>query len=67
LRLADIEDAAASTIESLAAALTRTNIHQYLGDLRQDVDVVAVEPIVRRVSRPHRFLSNGASDEQING
>ncbi len=55
----DIEDAAAGAIESLAAALTRTNIHQYLGDLRQDVDVVAVEPIVRRVPRPHRFVSQG--------
>jgi hypothetical protein len=66
LRLADIEDAAAGAIESLAAALTRTNVHQYLGDLRQDVDVVAVEPIVRRVSRPHRFLSDGESHDPIN-
>ena len=52
LRLADIEDATAGAIESLAAALTRTSIHQYLSDLRQDADVVAVEPIVRRVPRP---------------
>jgi proteasome-associated ATPase len=58
LRLGDIEDAAAGTIESLAATLSRTNIHQYVADLRQDLDVVAVEPIVRRVSRPHRFLSD---------
>lgn len=58
LRLSDIEQAVAETVENLAASLTRGSIHQYLSDLRQEVDVVAVEPIVRRVSRPHRFIND---------
>jgi hypothetical protein len=33
------------------------NAHAYLSDLPDDVDVVSVEPIVRRVARPHRYLT----------
>jgi hypothetical protein len=30
-------------------------VHAYLSDLPQDVDVVSVEPVVRKVARPHRY------------
>jgi proteasome ATPase len=54
---ADMEEAVAEAMERLATTLTPRNAHAYLSDLPQDVDVVSVEPIVRRVSRPHRYVS----------
>lgn len=57
LTLRDIEDAVVDAQANLASSLTRHNIHQYLGDLRQDMEVVSLEAPVRRVSKPHRFLN----------
>ncbi len=57
--LDDMDDALAETIEKMSATLTRHNVRNYLADLPQDQDVVAVEPVVRRVSRPHRYQSGG--------
>jgi hypothetical protein len=37
--------------------LTIHNAHAYLSDLPQDVDVVAVEPILRKVKQPHQYLN----------
>ena len=59
LGLDDMEDALAETIEKMSATLTRHNVHNYLADLPQDQDVVAVEPVVRRVGRPHRYQRGG--------
>jgi proteasome-associated ATPase len=53
----DIEDAVSDAQRKLGASLTRHNIHQYLSDLRQDMEIVALEPVVRRVDKPHRFLN----------
>lgn len=53
----DIEEAVIDAQSNLASSLTRYNVHQYLSDLRQDMEVVALEPTVRRVSKPHRFLN----------
>jgi proteasome-associated ATPase len=53
----DILTAIADEFESAAKALKPHNCHSYLTDLPQDVDVVKVEPIQRRVARPHRFLN----------
>jgi len=55
VRVADMEDAVAQAFERLATTLSLRNVHAYLSDLPQDVDVVSVEPIVRRVSRPYRY------------
>ena len=47
------------TVPQPPSALTPRNAHVYLSDLPQDIDVVAVEPIVRRVAQPHRYLNLG--------
>jgi hypothetical protein len=57
IRLADMEHAVSDAIERLATTLTPRNAHAYVSDLPQDVDVVSVEPVVRRVARPHRYLN----------
>lgn len=57
LRVTDIEDAVSETFERLATTLSLRNAHAYLGDLPQDVDVVSVEPIKRKLTRPHRLLN----------
>jgi SpoVK/Ycf46/Vps4 family AAA+-type ATPase len=56
LRVADIENAVSHAMKRLASTLSLRNVHAYLSDLPQDVDVVSVEPVVRKVSRPHRYL-----------
>jgi proteasome-associated ATPase len=57
LLVEDIEEAVLDTQEKLAASLTRHNIHQYVSDLKQDLEVMAVEPVVRHVARPHRYVT----------
>ena len=57
LRPADMENAIADAMERLASTLTTRNAHVYLTDLPQDIDVVSVEPVARKVSRPHRYLN----------
>lgn len=53
---ADIEEAVAQAIDRMRTMLSRHNVHAYLSDLPQDVDVVSCQPVVRKVPRPHRFL-----------
>ena len=55
VRVADMEHALSEALERLATTLTRHNVHAHLADLPQDVDVVSVEPVVRRVARPHVY------------
>jgi ATP-dependent 26S proteasome regulatory subunit len=57
LRVLDVERALADAFERLASTLTARNAHAYLPDLPQDVDVVSVEPVVRKVARPHRYVN----------
>lgn len=54
--LFDIEEAIADVMERLTKTLTRHNIHSYLDDLPQDVDVMSVDPIHHRLERPHRYF-----------
>jgi proteasome-associated ATPase len=54
--VADMEEAVADAIERLATTLSARNARSYLADLPQDVDVVSVEPVVRRPARPHRYV-----------
>jgi SpoVK/Ycf46/Vps4 family AAA+-type ATPase len=57
LTVSDIEEAVTATIGRLSTTLSRYNVHAYLSDLPQDVDVVAVEPSVRRVPHTRRLMN----------
>jgi hypothetical protein len=57
LRGDDIDGAVAATIARLASSLSPSNVRAYLADLPQDVDVVAVDPVERRLPRPHHYLT----------
>jgi len=55
VRVADMEQAVTEAMARLASTLSRHNVHAYLSDLPQDVDVVAVDSVVRKVAYPHRY------------
>ncbi|MFH1681964.1 MAG: AAA family ATPase [Candidatus Eisenbacteria bacterium] len=55
--LEDVLSAAADELDSLASYLTPRNCRDYLADLPQDLDVVSIEPVRRKVPRPHRYLN----------
>ena len=55
LAVVDMEQAVAQAIERLATTLSSRNVHAYLSGLPQDVDVVSVEPVVRRPTRRYRY------------
>jgi proteasome ATPase len=57
LRDSDLVGAVSDALERLTTTLTPRNAHAYLTDLPQDVDVVSVEPLQRKVPRPHRYLT----------
>lgn len=57
LTVADIDRAAAEAVTRLASTLTLRNAHDYLADLPQDVDLVSVDQIVRKVREPRRYLN----------
>ncbi len=57
LTVPDVEEAVAEAMERLSTTLTPRNAHAYLSDLPQDVDVVSVEPVRRKVIRPHHYLT----------
>ena len=56
LRAEDIDEAVSDAIDRLSTLLTPQNASAYLTDLPQDIDVVAVEPITRRVGHTYRYL-----------
>ena len=56
VRLTHLLSAIADEMESIAGTLTPANCRQHLTDLPQDVDVIRVERIQRRVARPHTYL-----------
>ena len=58
VQLCDMQDATSQTMERMRTILTIHNAHAYLADLPQDVDVVSVEPIVRKVKQPHHYLQH---------
>ncbi|NLS93556.1 MAG: AAA family ATPase [Planctomycetaceae bacterium] len=57
MRIHDIDEAISREFSRLSTTLDRGNVHAYLSDLPQDVDVVAVEPVARRVGNGHRYLN----------
>jgi proteasome-associated ATPase len=57
VRTSDVLDAIADELECAVGALTPANCHVFISGLPQDLAVVRVEPVVRRVRRPHRYWS----------
>ena len=57
---ADINDAISDFFLAAPRALTPRNARNYLHDLPQDVDVVRVDIVERRVSHPHRYRVEAA-------
>jgi len=60
VQLIDMQDAVSQALERMRRTLTINNAQAYLPDLPQDVDVVSVEPMVRRVKQPHKYLNQPA-------
>jgi proteasome-associated ATPase len=59
VRLDDVVWAMDTEMASAARVLTPANCRAYLCDLPQDVDVVSVQPVERKVPRPERYLVHG--------
>lgn len=57
LRVSDMEDAVADAMQRLASNVTIHNVRNQLPDIPTDVDVVAVEPVLRKVQRAHRHFA----------
>jgi len=57
VQLDDVLAAISEDFESAAQTLTPANCHQYLSDLPQDIDVVRVELVRRKVPQPHLYLT----------
>ena len=57
VQLEDVLSAMSEQLESAVRVLTPYNCRQHLSGLPQDAVVASVEPIVRRVTRPHRYLN----------
>ena len=53
----DMEQAVAESLDRLRTLLTPVNAHAHLDNLPQDVDVVSVEPVVRKVPNARRYLN----------
>ena len=58
LRLDDVEAAVEAALERLRTTLSIHNAHAYLDDLPQDMPVVAVDQLGRRVAQPHRYMNS---------
>jgi len=56
LCLSDIDHAVANAMDRLRSTLTPRNVHAYLHDLPEGLDVVEVRPIIRKVKRPNDYL-----------
>lgn len=54
--LEDVMGAVSEEFERCSKLLTPGNCRMHLTDLPQDVDVVRVDPVERKVSRPYRYL-----------
>ena len=61
VQVADMHWAIAEEMQTMARSLSTTNCRNQLSDLPQDVDVVAVEPVARKVAHPHRYLNDERS------
>ncbi len=58
VRLDDILTGVDDFFETAMQALTPTNCHGYLNDLPQDMDVVRIDRVRRKVREPHKYVNN---------
>lgn len=58
--LVDVLTGVAGFLEKSTRLLTPSNCRHYLEDLPQDVDVVRVEPVQRKVRNPYRYFNQVA-------
>ncbi|HEY7448381.1 MAG TPA: ATP-binding protein [Vicinamibacterales bacterium] len=56
IRCADVLDAIVDGLVNAVASLTPENCHTHVSGLPQDLAVVRVDPVVRKVRRPHQFV-----------
>jgi proteasome-associated ATPase len=54
--LEDVLSAITDEFRTQISSLTPLNCHQRLTELPRDVDVVAIEPVARKVAQPHRYM-----------
>ena len=57
LRRDDIDTAVTEAMQRMRTTLSAENAHSYLSDLPQDVAVVSVRPVQRKVQRPGDYLN----------
>jgi proteasome-associated ATPase len=57
VQTADLVGAVSDFLANAARALTPHNCRNYIDDLPQDVDVVRVDLVERKVSRPYRYVN----------
>jgi proteasome-associated ATPase len=57
LRVEDLIAAAAEQMEVTARALSPATCRHYVANLPDDLDVVSVEPVARKVTRPQRYVN----------
>ncbi len=57
VRIEDLLHGIAEEFECMAKTLTPANCRSHLHDLPQDVDVVRVEPVRKKVTRSYRYIS----------
>lgn len=57
LRVADIDHAVSETLTSMRSLITVRNVHAYLDDLTQDMEVVKVESVQPKVADGHTYLA----------
>jgi SpoVK/Ycf46/Vps4 family AAA+-type ATPase len=53
----DVLDSITEQFEATARGLTPTNCRRYFAWLPQDLDVVSVQPVVRKVRQPHKYMT----------
>ncbi|HBO43541.1 MAG TPA: hypothetical protein DD670_06345 [Planctomycetaceae bacterium] len=56
VRVEDVDEAVSEAVERWATTLTPGNASAYLSNLPQDIDVVAVEPVTRRLGGSHQYV-----------
>ena len=58
VRATDVDEAVSLAMQRMRTTLSAENAHSYLTDLPQDVSVVSVRPIERKVKQPGKYLNS---------
>jgi proteasome-associated ATPase len=60
VKVEDVVSAVGDFFDTAARALTPVNCRNYIDDLPQDVDVVRVDLVERKISQPYRYINSAA-------